>query len=223
MQKLVHGIHRFQSEHFVANRELYARLSHGQSPETLFITCSDSRINPTLLTQSEPGELFIIRNAGNIVPPAGAGGDGEEASLEFAVAGLGVKDIVICGHSQCGAMKALVDPSKSEGLPAVRRWLRHAEATRRIITENYPHLHGDARGMAAVQENVLVQLESLRTHPSVAVRMGRGDLRLHAWVFKIETGEVFAYQPTEGQFFPLTATAAAAAVPPSGERLGTAV
>ncbi len=205
MQKLVEGIHRFQSEHFVANRELYARLSRGQSPETLFITCSDSRINPNLLTHTEPGELFIIRNAGNIIPPAGAGGEGEEATLEFAVAGLGVKDIVVCGHSQCGAMKALLDPSKVAELPAVARWLRHSESTRRIVTQNYKHIEGPERDLVTVQENVLVQLENLRTHPSVAVRLGRGDIRLHAWVFKIETGEVFAYQPGEGQFLPLTA------------------
>jgi carbonic anhydrase len=222
MQKLVQGIHRFRCEHFVPNRELYARLSRGQSPETLFITCSDSRINPNLLTHTEPGELFIIRNAGNIVPPAGAGGEGEEASLEFAVAGLGVKDIVICGHSLCGAMKALIEPKRLERMPAVQRWLRHAEATRRIITENYTHLDGVERDMATVQENVLVQLENVRTHPAVAVRIGRGDLRLHAWVFKIETGEVFAYQPSEGQFLPLTDVAAESA-PDSGPRLGTAV
>lgn len=219
MQKLVQGIHRFRSEHFVANRELYARLSHGQSPETLFITCSDSRINPNLLTQTEPGELFIIRNAGNIIPPAGAGGEGEEASLEFAVAGLGVKDIVICGHSLCGAMQALLDPAKSERMPAVRRWLRHAESTRRIMVENYAHLEGQARDVACVQENVLVQLENVRTHPAVAVRMGRGDIRLHGWVFKIETGEVFAYQPDEGQFLPLGGVRAMA----DSARLGAAV
>jgi carbonic anhydrase len=204
MQKLIEGIHRFQSEHFVANQDLYARLTRGQSPEVLFITCSDSRIDPNLLTQSEPGALFIMRNAGNIVPPAGAGGDGEAASLEFAVAGLGVKDIVVCGHSLCGAMKGLFDPEQLKGLPAVARWLRHAEATRLIVTENYKHLEGEAREAATVQENVLVQLEHIKTHPSVAVRLGRGDLRLHAWVFKIETGQVFAFQPDEGQFLPLT-------------------
>jgi carbonic anhydrase len=219
MQKLVSGIHRFQSEHFVANRDLYARLAKGQSPETLFITCSDSRVNPNLLTHTEPGELFIIRNAGNIVPPAGAGGEGEAASLEFAVAGLGVKDIVICGHSLCGAMKGLIDPNLTEKMPAVRQWLRHAEATRRIVVENYAHLEGKARETVAVQENVLVQLENIRTHPAVAVRMGRGDLRLHAWVFKIETGEVFAYQPGEGQFMPLTD----APMPQSRPRLDTTI
>ena len=219
MQKLVDGIHRFQSEHFVANRELYARLARGQNPEVLFITCSDSRVNPNLLTQTEPGELFISRNAGNIIPPYGSGGEGEEASIEFAVAGLGVKDIVVCGHSLCGAMSALLDPGKTQELPAVGRWLRHAESTRRIVTQNYKHLEGEARDVATVQENVLVQLENLKTHPSVAVRLGRGDLRLHAWVYKIEIGKVFAFQPAEGQFLPLTV----APTGPAPRRLETTI
>lgn len=203
MQKLVQGIHRFQSEHFVANRELWSRLSRGQSPETLFITCSDSRISPSLLTGTSPGELFIIRNAGNIVPPAGVGG-GEAASIEFAVAGLEVKDIVICGHSLCGAMKALLDPSKVEKLPALRAFLDHASGTKKIVNDRYAHLDVEARERVAVQENVLVQLEQLRTHPVVAERLERGKLRLHAWVFKIETGEIFAYQPSDNEFAPIT-------------------
>src|SRR5688500_12612524 len=126
MEKLVDGIHRFQKDHFVANRELYARLARGQNPETLFITCSDSRVVPSLITQTDPGDLFIIRNAGNIIPPHGTGGDGEAASVEFAVDGLNVKDIVVCGHSLCGAMKGLIDPKIVEKLPNVARWLEHA-------------------------------------------------------------------------------------------------
>lgn len=200
MQKLVEGIHRFQAEYFAPNRLLFERLARKQEPEVLFITCSDSRISPNLLTQTEPGELFIMRNAGNIVPPPNSGGEGEEATLEFAVGGLGVKDVVVCGHSHCGAMKALLDPAQTSTLPAMTRWLRHAEATRRIIDENYQHLEGPARVMATVEENVLVQLEHVRTHPTVAARLGRGQLRLHGWVYKIETGEVFAFQPDEGQF-----------------------
>lgn len=214
MQKLVQGIHRFQSEHFVENRDLWSTLSRGQSPETLFITCSDSRISPNLLTGTAPGELFIIRNAGNIVPPAGVGG-GEAASIEFAVAGLKVKDIVICGHSLCGAMKGLLDPKKVEGLPALQKFLEHAKATKKIVDEKYAHLDTEARERVAVQENVLVQLEQLRTHPLVAERLQRGDLRLHGWVFKIETGEVFAYQPKENTFAPLQ-EASVPAVPASG-------
>lgn len=200
MQKLVEGIHRFQADYFAPNRQLFERLARKQEPEVLFITCSDSRINPNLLTQTEPGELFIMRNAGNIVPTPNSGGEGEEATLEFAVGGLGVKDIVVCGHSHCGAMKALLDPSQTSNLPAMTRWLRHAESTRRIIEENYQHLEGPARVMATVEENVLVQLEHVRTHPTVAARLGRGQLRLHGWVYKIETGEVFAFRPDEGQF-----------------------
>ena len=110
MQKLIHGLHHFQTALFGSQRELFERLAEGQSPEVLFITCSDSRINPNLLTQTEPGELFILRNAGNIVPPYGAVQGGEAATIEFAVAGLGVKDIIVCGHSHCGAMKGLLEP-----------------------------------------------------------------------------------------------------------------
>src|SRR5437763_2332951 len=119
MQKLIQGIHRFQQESFRPLQSLFEQLSKGQSPETLFITCSDSRIDPNLLTRSEPGDLFIVRNAGNIVPPHGAAAGGEAASVEFAVAAFGVKDVVVCGHSDCGAMKALLRPEAVAGLPAV--------------------------------------------------------------------------------------------------------
>lgn len=203
MQKLIQGIHQFQCEAFRPLQGLFAQLAHGQNPETLFITCSDSRIDPNLLTQSYPGDLFILRNAGNIVPPHGAATGGEGATIEFAVAGLGVKDIIVCGHSHCGAIKGLLDPILVEKLPTVRAWLGHAETTRRIMMENYTHLTGDRLLTAAVEENVLVQLENLRTLPTVAARLVKGDLHLHGWVYKIETGEVFAYDPESGQFVPL--------------------
>ena len=203
MQKLIEGIHQFRCEAFRPLQGLFEQLARGQNPETLFITCSDSRIDPNLLTQSRPGDLFILRNAGNIVPPHGAANGGEGATIEFAVAGLGVKDIVVCGHSHCGAMKGLLDPALVNGLPTVRAWLGHAETTRCIIAENYKHLSGDALVTATVEENVLVQLENLRTLPVVAARLVKGDLHLHGWVYKIETGEVFAYDPASGQFVPL--------------------
>ena len=213
MQKLVTGIHHFQATVFGSEPEFYARLAEGQSPETLFITCSDSRINPNLITQTRPGELFILRNAGNIVPPYGAANGGEGATIEYAVAALGVKDIIVCGHSHCGAMKGLLEPDGLTELPAVRSWLGHAETTRRVIRENYAQLEGAALVTATVQENVLAQLENLRTHPSVAARIARGALHLHGWVYKIETGEVFAYDPTGGQFGPLTAVPSSDARP----------
>jgi carbonic anhydrase len=202
MQRLIQGIHQFQQDGFRPLQGLFEQLASGQSPETLFITCSDSRIDPNLLTRSRPGDLFILRNAGNIVPPHGAGG-GEAATIEFAVAGLGVKDIIVCGHSHCGAMNGLLQPEKLADLPSVAAWLRHAESTARIIRENYGHLEGAGLLTATIEENVLVQLEHLRTLPAVSSRLVRGDLKLHGWVYKIETGEVFAFEPRSGQFVPL--------------------
>lgn len=203
MQRLIQGIHQFQAEYFVPHQGLFERLAKGQNPETLFITCSDSRIDPNLLTRSKPGDLFILRNAGNIVPPHGAANGGEAATIEFAVAGLGVKDIIVCGHSHCGAMQGLLQPNRIASLPTLSSWLTHAETTRRIVLDNYQHLEGDRLVTAAVEENVLVQLENLRTLPAVASRLVRGDLYLHGWVYKIETGEVFAYDLESGQFVPL--------------------
>jgi len=203
MQRLIEGIHHFQKESFRPLQGLFEQLAHGQNPETLFITCSDSRIDPNLLTRSQPGDLFILRNAGNIVPPYGAANGGEGATIEFAVAGLGVKDIIVCGHSLCGAMKGLLKPEEVASLPMVSQWLGQAESARRIVLDNYGHLDEDRLLSVLVEENVLVQLENLRTLPSVASRLVRGDLKLHGWVYQIETGAVFAYDPGAGQFVPL--------------------
>lgn len=203
MQKLINGLHEFQRNIFTTQRELFERLAGGQTPDALFITCSDSRINPNLITQTEPGDLFILRNAGNIVPPYGASVGGEAATVEFAVAALGVKDIIVCGHSHCGAMKALLDESLVAETPAVKSWLQHAESTRRVMRENYAELDDDHQMSACVQENVLAQVENLKTHPSVAARLTRSRINLHAWVYKIETGQIFAYDPTHAQFLAL--------------------
>ena len=216
MQKLVTGVHHFQQHIFSTQRRLFERLVHGQNPEVLFITCSDSRINPNLMTQTEPGELFILRNAGNIVPAYGAVLGGEAATIEYAVGMLKVKDIIICGHSHCGAMRTLITPEQAEHLPAVRAWLAHAQATARIIRENYGHLQDEsARITATVEENVLVQLENLRTHPSVAAALGRGELKLHGWVYKFESGQVFSYDAEEGQFSQVTSSEPAKSSAPS--------
>ena len=204
MQKLVDGIHHFQQNLFASQKRLFERLVKGQQPLALFITCSDSRIDPSLLTQTEPGELFIMRNAGNLVPPYGAVHGGEAATIEYAISILKIKDIIICGHSHCGAMQAILRPDAISELPAVKAWLSHAEATGRIIKENYCHLSSEgARWTATVEENVLVQLENLRTHPAVAAALGRDDLKLHGWVYKFESGQVFAYDPAQGQFLPV--------------------
>lgn len=204
MQKLVEGIHAFQRDQFSKEQKLFETLAKGQKPLALFVTCSDSRIDPNRLTQTKPGELFILRTAGNIIPPYGAVFGGEAATIEYAVSALGVKDVIICGHSHCGAMAGLLNPESVSKMPAVRAYLDHAEATRRIVEENYGELtDADKRLTLTVEENVLVQLESLRTHPSVAAAIGRGDLKLHGWVYKFETGEVFAFNPDKGQFLTL--------------------
>lgn len=219
MQKLVNGLHRFKSEVFHAHSDLFRTLSKGQNPEALFITCSDSRILPNMVTQTDPGDLFILRNAGNLVPPYGVGASGEAGTIEYAVAGLGIKHIIVCGHTLCGAMRALLDPASLDDSPAVKAWLSNAEVTRRIIKENYAHLEGQARLTAAVEENVLVQIENLRTHPAVRSRLSRGDLFIYGWVYKIETGEVFQYEEEHGQFMPIGDGANAAIPAPASSRV----
>ena len=204
MQKLVQGIHQFQTQIFRNHRDLFERLDqHEQTPETLFVTCSDSRISPNLITQTQPGELFILRNVGNLIPPYETGG-GMAAGIEFAVASLQVKDIIICGHSNCGAMRALLEPEQVSNLPATKAWLAHARRTEQIMWNSYGHLVGSELLHATVEENVLVQIDNLRSHPSVSKAVANGMLRLHGWVYKIETGEVFAYDPDRGQFASLT-------------------
>lgn len=204
MHKLISGLHHFQSHVFESQRALFERLAQGQSPEALFITCSDSRINPNLLTNTQPGDLFILRNAGNIIPPHGASNGGEAATIEFAIVALGVKDLIVCGHSACGAVKGLLHPEELDLMPSVKSWLTHAEATRRIIEDNYADLSEDDKLNVAIQENVLVQIENLKTLPAVASRLVSGDLRIHGWTYKLHTGEVFGYSQEEGQFLPVT-------------------
>lgn len=218
MEKLVEGIHKFQASVFRPNQEFFQQLAGGQSPQALFIGCSDSRIIPDLITQAAPGDLFVLRNAGNLVPPHGCGGSSgaEAAAIEYAVRGLGVKDIIICGHTRCGAMKALLEPDGLAAMPRVREWLRHADATREVVESVYPGLAPEARWKVTVEENVLAQLENLRTHPAVAVGLAIGELKLHGWVYKIETGQVFAYDPEAGQFVPVVRPDGVVAVPPIG-------
>jgi carbonic anhydrase len=207
VKKLVKGLHTFRQETFPSHKELFERLSHGQNPDALFITCSDSRINPNLITHSDPGDLFILRNAGNIIPPYGAHNGGEVATIEFAIVSLGIKDIIVCGHTLCGAIKGLVFPDKlGDTMPAVKEWLEYAETTRRLVHDRYAGTCTDEETLLSVatQENVLVQLEHLRTHPAVASALRRRELSLHAWIYKIQTGEVFSYDIDFEQFRPIS-------------------
>lgn len=200
MERLLQGVKKFQSEVFSQRKKLFKELSKGQKPEVLFITCSDSRIDPNLLTQTEPGELFILRNAGNFVPTYSGFIGGNTATIEYAVAVLKVKHIIVCGHTDCGAMNAILHPERVKDLPAVKNWMQQAEATNRIIRENYNHLSGKALVNATVKENVLVQLDHLRTHPTVAARLRRDDLHIHGWVYSIGQGKVWVYVPELKEF-----------------------
>jgi carbonic anhydrase len=207
MNKLIEGVQRFRRDVFEPRREFFVNLANGQQPIALFITCADSRIDPCLITQTEPGDIFVLRNAGNFVPPILCG---EAASVEYAVAELRVRHIVVCGHSHCGAVKALLAPDAVSGLSAVSAWLQHGEATRRVVENKYPHLEGAERLRAAVEENVLVQLGHLRTYPTVAAALAKNELTLHGWVYRIETGEISAFDQSQGRFVPLNADATAA-------------
>ncbi len=205
MQKLEAGIHQFQGNYFASNRELFERLSeHGQRPETLFITCCDSRVVPNLITSAAPGELFILRNVGNIVPSVARGVlGGISAAIEYAVELLEVDNIIVCGHTQCGAIDAILNPASVAHLPFVKRWLGESSTIPKLIEERYGYLEGEARRTAAVQENVLVQLENLRSFESVTRRLDAGTLKISGWVFKIATGDVFGYDPGSEQFLQL--------------------
>ncbi|MFO0548775.1 MAG: carbonic anhydrase [Polyangiaceae bacterium] len=207
MQKLEAGIHEFQANYFASNRELFEHLAHaGQAPETLFITCSDSRVVPNLITSSQPGELFIVRNVGNIVPSRDRGPlGGVSAAIEYAVEVLEVNHVIVCGHTHCGAIDAILHPERVRGLPHVSRWLGEAARIPSIIEERYGALSPEERVTAAVEENVLVQLENLRTFEFVAERLDAGKLKMNGWVFKIATGEVFDFDPRSGQFLKLVA------------------
>jgi carbonic anhydrase len=199
MEKVISGIVKFQKDAFENRRQLFAELAGGQSPEVLFITCADSRIDPNLVTQAEPGDLFICRNAGNIVPPHVKTAGGVTASIEYAVAVLGIKDIVVCGHTDCGAMKGALNPNALKGLPHVHDWIDHSRAAVEVVKAK--------RGRAGIEEllevteqNVLLQLQHLRTHPAVAARVSNGDIELHGWVYDIETGGVTAYDQKSQKF-----------------------
>ncbi|HEY2039488.1 MAG TPA: carbonic anhydrase [Edaphobacter sp.] len=199
MEDIIAGFLKFQRDSFPAKAELFRELAHYQNPKALFIACSDTRVIPELLTQREPGELFVIRNAGNIVPAYGPETGGVSASVEYAVAGIGVTDIVICGHSDCGAMTAIASGKSLQEMSAVHGWPRYADAAKAITASCQHSSHADHLDVL-IQANVLAQLRNLSTHPSVAVRQEEGLLTLHGWVYDIESGSINAFDQESGRF-----------------------
>lgn len=199
---LIQGVNVFHNNYFSDHRELFERLSTGQSPEVLFITCSDSRIDPCLITQAQPGELFVMRNVGNIIPAYGSTDSAEAAGIEYAIQGLGIKEIIVCGHSHCGAMKGLLQIGNlAEQMPLVYDWLkRHGEATRRVVLDNYKGLEPEKLWKVAIEQNVLTQIEHLETYPVIRSKLHGGQLSLHAWIYEIESGIIYAYNAASRQF-----------------------
>jgi len=203
MPKFAAGVVKFQNEVYPQKKDLFEKLSKGQSPEALFITCSDSRIETAMITQTEPGELFICRNAGNIVPPHTNHTGGMTASIEFAAAALKVPHIVVCGHTECGAMKGAMNPEGLDALPHVKEWLGYSRAAVDVVNRIGKDLDDTDRMLLLLEQNVILQLTHLKTHPSVAARLAAGDLDLHGWVYDIRTGDVHAYDDASDSFVPV--------------------
>ncbi len=204
MPRFARGVVKFQNEVFPGRKAFFEKLSKGQSPEALFITCSDSRIETGMMTQTDPGELFICRNAGNIVPPHTNQTGGMTASIEFASAALRVPHIVVCGHTECGAMKGAMDlhrdRSSLDTLPHVREWLGYSRAAVDIVDARAEGKTDAEKMRMLLEQNVILQLQHLRTHPTVALRLAQREVELHGWVYDIATGMVDAYDPDQDRF-----------------------
>lgn len=204
MNELIGRVFSFEKQVFPNQQALYSKLAtHGQSPKALMISCADSRVVPEHIIQADPGDLFVCRNAGNIVPPYATMNGGVSSTVEYAVAALQVRDIIVCGHSDCGAMKALVNPEMTSGMPNVAAWLRHSHAAKCVLDSSYPELENGAAVRAASLENVVVQIAHLRTHPSVAAGIARGEIALHGWFVDIHAGQMLALDGVTGRFLPV--------------------
>lgn len=201
MIKLLRGILDFRRNVFPAYRQTFARLgANGQSPDCLFFACSDSRVVPNLVSSTQPGDLFAVRNVGNMVPPHPSDVESSPAAaIEFSLMALGVKDIVVCGHSGCGAMKALLNPPAAEAVH-LRRWLEAGRPREELLAAPWAEGSGLADFDVLSQANVLAQLEHLRTYPLVAEREARGEVRLHGWWFEVGSGEVHVWDPEQARF-----------------------
>jgi carbonic anhydrase len=212
MEHIIDGVLRFQREVYPNSAALYRELAISQSPTAMFIGCADSRVVPEVLTGQDPGSLFVVRNAGNIVPPSSTVPGGVTASIEYAVRVLGIPDIIVCGHSGCGAMTAVLNgAAQMDNLPAVARWLHYADAALEAVNTEDGSLSG--RLDSLIHENVLTQLDHLLTHPAVADAIHNKQLRVHGWVYDIGSGQVDNYDARIGKFVPLTAETFADATP----------
>lgn len=204
MKKVIEGVLNFRKEVYPERKDLFGTLAVGQSPDVLFITCSDSRIDPNLVTGSDPGDLFICRNAGNVIPPHSNETGGMTASIEYAIAVLGVRHVIICGHTDCGAVKGAMDIDALKGIPHVKEWLGHCRSAIEIVRERHAVSYDEGLQSChlneAIEENVLQQLQHMKTHPAVAAKLAAGKIQMHGWVYDIETGEVRCCDHQSRQF-----------------------
>jgi carbonic anhydrase len=203
MNPFIAGYKKFRQEVFPKNAARYHALANSQTPKTLFITCADSRVMPSMLTQTEPGELFQCRVVGNLIPAHGNAAGGVTSAIEYAVMVLNVENIIVCGHSDCGAMRAFSHPEKLAELKAVQSWIEHADSAITLAKEHYAHLSGDDFLRELTKENVVSQLQHLRTHPCVATRLRKGSLHLYGWYYDIGEGTVEQFDPVLESFLPL--------------------
>jgi len=203
MERLLEGHKKFLTEVFPRRRDQFHLLAESQSPEWLFITCSDSRVLPDLILGTGPGDLFITRNAGNVVPVTANDVDGCTATIEYAVEVLKVKHAILCGHSDCGAMKAALDRRGLENLPKASRWLRHVEAA---FSHRQPLNHEDgthAELASLIRGNVVAQFLNLKAQPSVARAVMEGRLAVHGWYYEILSGRIERFDENARRFVPL--------------------
>jgi carbonic anhydrase len=195
------GVHHFRTVTFPQNRELYEDLAEKQVPHTLFLTCGDSRIDPCALTNASPGEIFVERTPGNVVPLySDAAAVGVSASIEYSIVVLNVNEVIVCGHSSCGAMKGLIDPEELKALPATARWLQYSVPALQQLERDGAMLNEAGRLKRLSQLNVIRQLENLRSHPAVDAGIRQGTLSLHGWYYEIHTAKVEVYNAATGAF-----------------------
>ena len=200
MKKLIHGIVAFRQNVRQDYRDKFAQLALGQAPDTLFIACSDSRVVPNLFASADPGDLFVIRNVGNLIAPFGSADASEAAAIEFALVNLAVTDIIVCGHSECGAMHALLNGRDAVEPLHLRSWLRHGEAALERLEKNAAPDRSLAPHNQLSQLNVLSQVDHLKSYPLVRERVQAGRLRLHGWWFELKHADVYAYEDSVDRF-----------------------
>jgi len=207
MQRLIEGHKRFIAEVFPAKKSHFHLLSEGQTPAWLFITCADSRVVPDLILGTEPGDLFIARSIGNVVPITSQDVDGVTATIEYSVEVLKVRHAIVCGHSDCGAMKAALDPKSLTNLPKARRWLDHVQAAfayRQPVNPADGPADGESAELASlIRGNVVAQLMNLHAQPPVARAEAEGRLTVHGWYYDILTGRIEEYDEKLKRFVPL--------------------